>query len=90
MARADGGYVVSGRTLVRALNRALGWALPTDGPRTLNGLVMEQLETIPEPGARLNLAGHPTEIIEIAGNWIKTGDLAQSRVAGLTAAACRA
>jgi len=72
VARADGGYVVSGRTPVRALNRALGWALPTDGPRTLNGLVMEQLETIPEPGARLNLAGHPTEIIEIAGNWIKT------------------
>jgi len=71
-ARADGGYVVDGRTPLRTLNRMLGWHLPTDGPRTLNGLVMEQLEAIPEPGVRLSLAGHPTEITEIAGNRVKT------------------
>ncbi len=70
--RADGGYVVDGRTPVRALNRALDWHLPTDGPRTLNGLVMEHLEAIPEPGARLSLAGHPTEIVEISRNRVKT------------------
>lgn len=72
VARADGGYVVDGRTAVRTLNRALGWHLPTGGPRTLNGLVMEHLESIPEPGARLSLAGHPTEIVEISGNRVKT------------------
>ena len=71
-ARADGGYLINGRTAVRIINRALGWHLPTDGPRTLNGLVMEQLEAIPEPGIRLMLAGHPTEIVEIAGNRVKT------------------
>jgi len=71
-ARPDGGYLVNGRTAIRLLNRALGWHLPTDGPRTLNGLVMEQLEAIPEPGVRLTLAGHPTEIVEIAGNRVKT------------------
>ena len=71
-ARADGGYLVNGRTAIRDLNRALGWHLPTDGPRTLNGLVMEQLEAIPEPGARLTLVGHPTEIIETADNRVKT------------------
>ena len=71
-ARADGGYVVRGRTSIRTLNLALGWKLPTDGPRTLNGLVMEHLEAIPEPGARLALAGHPTEIIELSGNRVKT------------------
>ncbi len=70
--RADGGYVVDGRTPVRTLNRALDWHLPTDGPRTLNGLVMEHLEAIPEPGARLSLAGHPTEIVEISRNRVKT------------------
>lgn len=70
--RADGGYVIDGRVAIRSLNRALGWTLPTDGPRTLNGLVMEQLEAIPEPGARLALAGHPTEIVEISGNRVKT------------------
>ncbi|MCP5196820.1 MAG: HlyC/CorC family transporter [Gammaproteobacteria bacterium] len=69
--RADGGYVVSGRTSIRSLNRLLDWKLPTDGPRTLNGLIMEHLEAIPEPGARLILAGHPTEIIEITGNRVK-------------------
>ncbi len=71
-ARADGGYLVNGRTTIRLLNRALGWHLPTDGPRTLNGLVMEQLEAIPEPGVRLTLTGHPTEIIETTGNRVKT------------------
>jgi Mg2+/Co2+ transporter CorB len=71
-ARADGGYVVDGRTPVRTLNRTLDWKLPTDGPRTLNGLVMEHLGAIPEPGVRLTLAGHPTEIVEIAGNRVKT------------------
>jgi Mg2+/Co2+ transporter CorB len=70
--RADGGYVVDGRTAIRTLNRMLDWKLPTDGPRTLNGLVMEHLEAIPEPGARLTLAGHPTEIVEISGNRVKT------------------
>ncbi len=69
--RADGGYVVNGRTSIRSLNRMLGWALPTDGPRTLNGLIMEHLEAIPEPGIRLTLAGHPTEIVEISGNRVK-------------------
>lgn len=70
--RADGGYVVDGSTAVRSLNRALDWKLPTDGPRTFNGLVVEQLEAIPEPGARLVLAGHPIEIVETAGNRVKT------------------
>ena len=70
--RGDGGYVVDGRTALRSLNRALDWTLPTDGPRTVNGLVMEHLEAIPEPGTQLSLAGHPTEIIETAGNQVKT------------------
>ncbi|MFZ1828146.1 MAG: HlyC/CorC family transporter [Candidatus Competibacteraceae bacterium] len=70
--RADGGYVVNGRTSVRSLNRMLNWTLPTDGPRTLNGLIMEHLGAIPEPGIQLMLSGHPVEIIEIAGNRIKT------------------
>lgn len=70
--RADGGYVVDGSTAIRGLNRALDWKLPTDGPRTVNGLVVEHLEAIPEPGVRLTLAGHPIEIVEAAGNRVKT------------------
>ena len=68
----DGSYVVAGGTTVRALNRALGWSLPTGGPKTLNGLILEYLETIPEPGTSLKLAGHPVEVLQIADNAVKT------------------
>jgi Mg2+/Co2+ transporter CorB len=71
-AEPDGSYVVAGSTAVRQINRALGWALPTDGPKTLNGLVVEYLETIPEPGTSLKLHGHPIEVLQIADNTVKT------------------
>lgn len=85
--RADGGYVVDGRTSIRSLNRALDWQLPTDGPRTLNGLIMEHLETIPEPGTRLSLIGHLTEIVEISGNRVKTVIIWPTEVAELAESA---
>ncbi len=68
----DGSYVVDGSTSLRTLNRALGWSLPTDGPKTLNGLIMEYLETIPEAGTSLLLGNHPVEIIKTAGNRVRT------------------
>ncbi len=68
----DGSYQVNARITVRALNRALNWHLPTDGPKTLNGLIMEYLETIPESGTSLLLAGHPVEIVKTAGNRVRT------------------
>ncbi|MBS0375449.1 MAG: HlyC/CorC family transporter [Proteobacteria bacterium] len=71
-AEEDGSYVVPGATTVRALNRALGWQLPTGGPKTLNGLIIEYLETIPEPGTALKLAGHPVEVLQIADNAVRT------------------
>ncbi len=50
-----GSFVVNAAASVRALNRRMGWTLPTSGPRTLNGLIVEYLETIPEPGTSLRL-----------------------------------
>ena len=67
----DGSYVVSGAISVRTLNRTLGWDLPTDGPRTLNGLIFEYLETIPEPGTSLRLGSYTVEIMQIADNVVK-------------------
>jgi len=67
----DGSLVVSGSTTVRALNRALKWTLPTGGAKTLNGLILEYLETIPEPGTALKLHGHALEILQIGDNTIK-------------------
>jgi Mg2+/Co2+ transporter CorB len=73
-------YLVNGRAHVRALNRAMNWQLPTDGPRTLNGLILECLETIPVPGTKLMLAGYPVEIIETSGNAVKTARIRPRRV----------
>ena len=49
---APGVFIINASATIRALNRSLGWQLPTDGPKTLNGLLVEQLETLPEAGAR--------------------------------------
>lgn len=68
----DGSYLVDGGISVRDLNRALDWNLPTDGPKTLNGLITEYLEHIPEPGTSLLLANYPMEIVQTTGNTIKT------------------
>lgn len=69
---ADGSYIVHGTVNVRALNRLMKWSLPTDGAKTLSGLIVEFLETIPEPGTGLKLAGLAMEISKISGNMIKT------------------
>jgi Mg2+/Co2+ transporter CorB len=68
----DGSFLVSGTTNVRDLNRALEMELPTDGPKTLNGLVLEYLEDIPEPGTSVLLAGYPIDIVQTKGNLVKT------------------
>ena len=57
---------------MRDLNRALGWDLPTDGPKTLNGLILEYLETIPDPDTSLRLDGHAMEILQTTPNGVKT------------------
>lgn len=72
MPQADGSFVVAGGAAIRAVNRALGWNLPTDGPRTLSGLIVEYLEAIPEPGTSLKLGEHPVEILQIADNTVRT------------------
>ncbi len=67
----DGSYLVEGGVHIRDLNRGLGWHLPTDGPKTLNGLILEYLEAIPEPGTSLLIADHPVEIVQVAENKVK-------------------
>ena len=67
----DGGYLVDGSITLRELNRITGWCLPTEGPKTLNGLIIEYLETIPMPGTSLKLLRHRIEITQMDGNVIK-------------------
>ncbi len=72
VAQDDGSYLVDGGVSLRDLNRLFGWSLNTTGPKTLNGMIIEYLETIPEPGTSLLLDGHPVEIIQTATNAVKT------------------
>ena len=65
-------YLVSGTANIRELNRAQGWELPTNGPKTLNGLIVEMLETIPEPSTCVKINGYPLEIIASDDNRVRT------------------
>ena len=60
----DGSYLVEGGTLLRELNRKLALHFPLDGPRTINGLILEHLRDIPEPNTSLKIAGCPIEILQ--------------------------
>ena len=65
-------FLVDATANIRELNRSQSWELPTDGPKTLNGLIVELLETIPEPTTCLKVAGYPIEIVETDDNRIRT------------------
>jgi len=69
--KADGSLLISGNITIRELNRSLDWQLPTDGPKTLNGLIIEYLESIPEQGTSLKLYQHPVEIVQMEDNAVK-------------------
>ena len=57
---------------MRELNRTQLWELPTDGPKTLNGLIVERLEEIPAPSTCLKISGYPIEIVSVEDNRIET------------------
>ncbi|MFK3791207.1 HlyC/CorC family transporter [Pseudomonas piscis] len=68
--QADGRYVVEGAASIRELNKSLGWHLPSDGPKTLNGLVTEALETIPDSAVCLKIGRYRLEILETEENRV--------------------
>jgi Mg2+/Co2+ transporter CorB len=70
--QADGSFMIDGSTHIREINRTLGWRLPTRGPRTLNGLLLEYLEMIPEPGTSVLINGYPMEIVQTKNNAVRT------------------
>ena len=70
-------FIVDATANIRELNRSQEWDLPTDGPKTLNGLIVELLETIPAPGTCLNVNGYPIEIIETDDNRVRTARVGQ-------------
>ena len=72
----DGSYVVEGSSLLRELNRKLGYHFPLDGPKTLNGLILEHFRDIPEPGTSARIAGHRMDIMQTHDRVVKAVRLA--------------
>lgn len=64
-------WLVNGTANIRDINRIMNWDLPTEGPKTLNGLIVEYLETIPESGTGLKIASYPIEIVETRENRVQ-------------------
>ena len=68
----DGGHILDGAASIRDINKSLNWNLPVDGPRTLNGLILEHLEALPDGNACVRMDGHAFEILKIEGKVIQS------------------
>ena len=71
-AERPGVFIINASATIRAINRALSWQLPTGGPKTVNGLLLEHLETIPDPGTMVRVGNYDFEVLQIADNAIRT------------------
>jgi Mg2+/Co2+ transporter CorB len=67
----NGSVLVEGGRNLREINRKLGLALPLEGPKTLNGLILEHFEDIPESGLSVKIAGVPMEILQTQDRMVK-------------------
>ncbi len=70
--QADNSYLIDGNTHIRDINRALDWQLPSDGPKTLNGLILEHMEIIPQTGTSLMVDNYTIEIMRSTNNAVQT------------------
>jgi Mg2+/Co2+ transporter CorB len=70
--QADGSYFIDGTANIRDVNKSLNWNLPTDGPKTINGLVMEILEAIPDANICMLIGNYRIETLQVSDNQIKT------------------
>ncbi|VAX09983.1 Putative membrane protein YfjD [hydrothermal vent metagenome] len=68
----DGSYLIDGSITIRELNKALNWDLSAEGPKTLNGMILEYLEQIPDPGTSLMLERYPIDITQSNSSTVKT------------------
>jgi Mg2+/Co2+ transporter CorB len=67
----DGSFIIDGTASVREINKSLDWSLPTDGPKTLSGLILENLESFPDANAGLAIGTYRVEILELEGNVVQ-------------------
>jgi len=72
LAQEEGSYLVEGSTLIREFNRMAPWKLPSEGPKTINGLVTEALQMIPQVGTCCLINHIPIEVVQVQDNRIKS------------------
>ena len=73
----DGSFFIDGTANIRDVNKSLDWYLPTDGPKTINGLVTEQLESIPDANVCMLMDNYRVETLQVSDNLIKTVRITQ-------------
>lgn len=76
----DGSYIIDGTATIRDINKTLSWNLPIDGPKTLNGLLTEMLEIIPEKNVCVRLPYHYVEILNVQDNAIRSAKIWEHNV----------
>ncbi|MCF6437595.1 CNNM domain-containing protein [Pseudoalteromonas sp. MMG022] len=69
--QSDGSVLVDGAANIRDINKEMNWELPTEGPKTLSGLIVEHLEDIPDAPLSLIISGYPMEVVELKENMVK-------------------
>ena len=77
----DNSYLIDGNTHIRDINRALNWSLPADGPKTLNGLILEHMEIIPQNGTSLMMGNYTIEITRTTNNAVQTAKVTNTQPA---------
>ena len=80
----DGSYLIDGSTHIRDINRHLNVNLPSNGPKTLNGVILDYMEFIPESGTSLKLNNYPLEIMQVKNNMVKTARLLLNQIIPLS------
>ncbi|HIJ22715.1 MAG: HlyC/CorC family transporter [Gammaproteobacteria bacterium] len=68
---SDGSFLVDGTANLRDLEKNMGWVLPQEGPKTLNGLILEHLESIPEAGTSMMIGGYPIEVTRASEQFVQ-------------------
>jgi len=78
----DGSFIIDASTSIRDINKAQGWRLPTNGPKTLNGLIIESLESIPDANVAFKIGDYYIETLKTKGNAVKTAQVAEISSSG--------
>jgi Mg2+/Co2+ transporter CorB len=78
----DGSYIVHGTVTLRDLNRQLDWSIPTDGPKTVNGLIVEHLQDLPEAGTSLMLGDYQVDVVRTRGTSVQLARMRRMPAAG--------